>query len=92
MTQQRLPRGQDTLWDGGLPAGVADGRVDLALFGLYEQVSVRASIAAIPVPAWEVSLAVWLIVKGFGPSAVASLDARQRPGTGGAPALAAVAG
>jgi uncharacterized protein DUF4386 len=62
------------------------------LFGLYEQVSVWGSIAAIPVFAWEMSLAVWIIVKGFRPSAVVSLDARQRPGTGGAPALAAAAG
>jgi hypothetical protein len=63
-----------------------------ALFGLYPQVSVWGSIAAIPVFAWEMSLAVWLIVKGFKPSAIASLDARQQHGTGGATALAAVAG
>jgi hypothetical protein len=63
-----------------------------ALFGLYPQVSVWGSIAAIPVFAWEMSLAVWLIVKGFNPSAIASLDARQQRGTGGATALAAVAG
>ena len=44
-----------------------------ALFGLYPQVSVWGSIAAIPVFAWEMSLAVWLIVKGFKPSAIASL-------------------
>jgi len=62
------------------------------LFGLYEQVSVWGSIAAIPVFAWEMSLAVWLIVKGFKPSAIASLDARQQHAAGGAPALAAVAG
>jgi hypothetical protein len=62
------------------------------LFGLYPQVSVWGSIAAIPVFAWEMSLAVWLIVKGFKPSAIASLDARQQHGTGGATALAAVAG
>jgi hypothetical protein len=35
------------------------------LFGLYGQQSVWGSIAAIPVFAWEMSLAVWLIVKGF---------------------------
>ena len=63
----------------------------VVLFGLYEQVSVWGSIAAIPVFAWEMSLAVWLIVKGFKPSAIASLDARQQT-AGGAPALAAVAG
>jgi len=60
------------------------------LFGLYKQVSVWGSVAAIPVFAWEMSLAVWLIVRGFRPSAVASLGARQQ--TGGAPALAAAAG
>src|SRR5215475_14911526 len=59
------------------------------LFGLYEQVSAWGSIAAVPVFVWEMSLAVWLIVKGFRPSAIASLDARQQPGAGGAPALAA---
>ncbi|MGW7198174.1 DUF4386 domain-containing protein [Streptomyces chryseus] len=38
------------------------------LFGVYEQLSVAGSLAAIPVFAWEVSLAVWLIAKGFKPS------------------------
>lgn len=41
------------------------------LFGLYEQVSVWGAIAAIPVFAWEVTLAVWLIAKGFKPSPIA---------------------
>ena len=62
------------------------------LFGLYEQVSVWGSIAAIPVFAWEMSLAVWLIAKGFEPSAIASLDARHQHGAGGASVLAEVAG
>lgn len=62
------------------------------LFGLYAQVSVWGSIAAIPVFAWEMSLAVWLIAKGFNPSAIASLGARRQPGAEGAPALAAAAG
>ncbi|MEU9375761.1 DUF4386 domain-containing protein [Streptomyces sp. NPDC048255] len=35
------------------------------LFGLYEQVSVAGSAAAVPVFAWEVALAVRLIAKGF---------------------------
>lgn len=42
------------------------------MFGLYEQLSVAGSVAAIPVFAWEVSLAIWLIAKGFKP--VALLD------------------
>jgi hypothetical protein len=62
------------------------------LSGLYEQVSVWGSVAAIPVFAWEMSLAVWLIAKGFRPSAIASLDARRQHGAGGAPALATAAG
>ncbi|MEV4684349.1 DUF4386 domain-containing protein [Streptomyces kurssanovii] len=40
------------------------------MFGLYEQLSVAGSVAAIPVFAWEVSLAVRLIAKGFEPAAL----------------------
>ena len=39
------------------------------LFGLYEQVSVWAAIAVLPEFFWELSLGIWLIVKGFDPSA-----------------------
>jgi hypothetical protein len=39
------------------------------LFGLYKQVSVWGSLTAIPVFAWELTLAFWLIAKGFRPSA-----------------------
>ncbi|GAA3069009.1 DUF4386 domain-containing protein [Streptomyces goshikiensis] len=35
------------------------------LFGVYEQVSVAGSLAALPVFAWEVTLAVRLLFKGF---------------------------
>lgn len=35
------------------------------MFGLYEQVSTVGSLAALPVFAWEISLAVYLITKGF---------------------------
>jgi Ca2+/Na+ antiporter len=38
------------------------------LFGVFEQVSVWGALGALPVFAWEMSLAVWLIVKGFKPS------------------------
>ncbi|MGY1637057.1 DUF4386 domain-containing protein [Geodermatophilus sp. SYSU D00742] len=40
------------------------------LFGLYEQVSVWGMAAALPVAAWEMSLAVFLIARGFRPSPV----------------------
>ncbi|MFI9406623.1 DUF4386 domain-containing protein [Nocardia sp. NPDC052316] len=38
------------------------------LFGRYDQLSTWGTIAALPVFAWEVSLAVYLIGKGFGRS------------------------
>ena len=37
------------------------------LAGLYDQVSVAGTLAALPVFAWEMSLAVYLLVKGFRP-------------------------
>jgi len=38
------------------------------LFGFYQQVSLWGAVTALPVFAWEMCLAVWLIVKGFKPS------------------------
>ena len=49
------------------------------LFGLYEQVSVWGPIAAIPVTAWEMSLAVYLIVKGFRASGLQQLGFMPAP-------------
>jgi hypothetical protein len=43
------------------------------LFGINEQVSVWSGIATLPIFLWELSLGVWLVVKGFKPSAVAAL-------------------
>jgi hypothetical protein len=52
------------------------------LFGRYKQVSVVGAVAAVPAFAWELSLALWLIVRGFEPSAVtidsAADDTRAR--------------
>ncbi len=44
------------------------------LFGLYDQVSSWAMIAALPIAVWEFSLGVWLVVKGFKPSPITSTD------------------
>jgi hypothetical protein len=44
------------------------------LFGLYEQVSATAGLFALPVFVWEMSLAVYLLVKGFRSSATAPGD------------------
>ncbi|MFD3542575.1 DUF4386 domain-containing protein [Streptomyces sp. NPDC058662] len=37
------------------------------MFGAYEQLSAAGAAAALPVFAWELALAGWLIVRGFGP-------------------------
>ena len=52
------------------------------LFSLYEQVSAVAGLAALPVTAWEMSLAGYLIAKGFRPVALpapAAVPAPQPP-------------
>jgi hypothetical protein len=41
-----------------------------ALFGSIGQYSSWALLAALPVAAWELSLGVWLVVKGFQPSPI----------------------
>jgi hypothetical protein len=44
---------------------------DLAvLFGVWTQGSMPAGIATVPIALWEVSLGVYLVVKGFRPSAI----------------------
>ena len=40
------------------------------LFGGIEQISVWTALATLPVAAWEFSLGVWLVAKGFRPSPV----------------------
>ena len=43
------------------------------LFGLTDRISTTAALAALPIAAWEFSLGVYLLVKGFRPSAIAEL-------------------
>ena len=45
------------------------------MFGAYEQMSTVGLVIALPVFTWEVSLAVWLIVKGFRPVGILSIPA-----------------
>ncbi|MET3919522.1 DUF4386 domain-containing protein [Arthrobacter sp. UYEF20] len=47
------------------------------MFGAYEQLSTFGFLVALPVFAWEVFLAIWLILKGFSPSALAGSIARR---------------
>jgi hypothetical protein len=63
------------------------------LFGINEQVSTWSLIALVPIFLWELSLGIWLVVKGFRPAAVAALLANERVGddSAGAAPTAAVA-
>lgn len=62
-----VPRRMALLGLIGGPLVTASGIA--VLFGLYEQVSPVAAIIAIPETIWELSLGIWLILKGFDPSA-----------------------
>jgi hypothetical protein len=46
------------------------GNALLVLFGVFAQLSVPAVLLAMPIAAYEMILAVWLIVKGFNPAAI----------------------
>ena len=45
------------------------------MFGAYEQTSTPGLVVALPVFAWEITLAVWLIVKGFRPVSILTTPA-----------------
>jgi hypothetical protein len=49
------------------------------LFGLHDQVSTSAAIAALPIALWELSLGLWLVVKGFEPRGLAAGDRAATP-------------
>jgi hypothetical protein len=67
-----VPRGMAIL---GLIAGpVLLARFVGILFGVFEPGSVLGSIMVVLEFIWELSLGIWLILKGFNPSAVASLS------------------
>ena len=62
--------------------GLAGGSLAVAaataeLFGVFQQVSAGAAIMTFPEAAWEASLGVWLIVKGFRPSPITSDSTRR---------------
>jgi hypothetical protein len=50
------------------------------LFGVFEAGSAWQIIATIPEFVWELSLGIWLIVKGFNPSALASMSTNPDDG------------
>lgn len=64
------------------------GSAVAVLFGAYTQTSVWGALSAVPVFAWELSLAGWLVVKGFRPERV---EALARSGVAAAATTAATA-
>jgi hypothetical protein len=71
MYRSRLvPRAMALLGLIGGPLVFASGI--LVVFGLYKQFSTVSAVATLPEFAWELSLGVWLIVKGFRPSPIIS--------------------
>src|SRR5919106_2171523 len=70
-TSRLIPRGLAML---GLIAGpVLLARFVGILFGVFEPGSVLGGLMGVPEFLWELLLAIWLIVRGFNPSALASL-------------------
>ncbi|MEW9053034.1 MAG: DUF4386 domain-containing protein [Neobacillus sp.] len=48
------------------------------MFGIFPQISFWGAILAVPVAAYEMILAVWLIVKGFNEKAMATISANRK--------------
>jgi hypothetical protein len=72
-----VPRGMAMLGLIGGPLIIASGVA--VLLGVIEAGGVWQSIATIPEFFWELSLGIWLIVRGFNPSVIASEKFRLRP-------------
>ena len=73
-----VPRALPVLGLIGAPLLIA--AVIAALFGAIGQYSSVAVFLALPIAAWEFSLGVWLVVKGFKPSPItAAMDAASTP-------------
>ena len=65
---------------GLIGAPILIAAVTAKLFGSPGSIAGGAGLAAIPVAAWEFSLGMWLVVKGFRPSPVtAGMDAASTP-------------
>lgn len=57
----------------GAPILLASGLA--TIFGVYDQVSAWALVAALPIAAWELSVGLWMTVKGFREPAAAAAPA-----------------
>jgi hypothetical protein len=73
-----VPRRMAVLGLVGGPLIIASGAA--VVLGVFEAGSVWQIIATIPEFLWELSLCIWLIVKGFNPSALASMSTNPDDG------------
>ncbi len=81
MYRSRLvPRGMAWLGLIGGPLVMASGVA--TVLGIIELGSVWQALPAAPEFVWELALGIWLIVKGFNPSVIASEKFRLRPAQG----------
>jgi hypothetical protein len=62
---------------GVLAGSLALVTATLVLFGAYDQISGPSTILTLPEAAWELSLGIYLIVKGFKPSPILYDDGRH---------------
>jgi hypothetical protein len=62
-TSRLVPRA--IAWLGLIGGSVILSSAIAVLFGAYDQDGTVGLVLALPVSAWEVGLALWLIVKGF---------------------------
>jgi len=65
-----VPRALPLLGLAGAPLHIT--AVVLTLFGVIDRIGPVAAIAALPIAAWELSLGIYLVVKGFKPSPLTS--------------------
>jgi hypothetical protein len=72
-----VPRIIPTLGLIGAPIILMSATV--TIFGGWGQVSTAGALCALPIAVWEFSLGVWLTVKGFSPTALASLTVPSAP-------------
>jgi hypothetical protein len=63
-----VPRVLPTLGLIGAPLHIT--AVVLTMFGVIDRIGLVAGIAVIPIAAWELSLGIYLVVKGFKPSRI----------------------
>jgi hypothetical protein len=72
-----MPRSMSVLGLVGGPLVCASGIA--VMFGVFELGSVGQFIATIPEIAWELSLGIYLTVKGFKPAPIIAIDAAANP-------------